>query len=173
MMMMQAVNVQFHMLFDELVEFVAEVCSRYQLDVELERFFPTVFHLVPRAANLVEEISRFGDVDRFWLLYKAPRSKKPERFMLNVGRQRGNRLAQAQLGAGARRPGAFKVLQSVARELKRRTTAGVWIEAPLGIGYTKGYRISPGAANASRAGDVELVSMVFTQSFHPDPPDPE
>src|SRR4051812_44840129 len=100
---MPSVNIQFHMLFDELVNFMADVSSRYQLEVELERYFPHVFQSVPFNANLAEEIRQFGQVDCFWLVYTSPRSKKPEKFMLAVGGQRGRRLSQAHFGAGTKK----------------------------------------------------------------------
>jgi hypothetical protein len=78
---MPAVTVQFHMMFDELVDFVADMMRDYSLAVELERFFPTTTHVVTTPAELPDEISRFGHVDRMWLLCKPPRARKfqPER----------------------------------------------------------------------------------------------
>jgi hypothetical protein len=170
--MMPSVNIQFHMLFEELVEFVSEVSSTHQLEVELERWFPKTVRGVPLGADLAEEVRRFGHVDRFWLLYMTPESKKPERFMLNFGGQRGKRLAQSQLGAGTRKADAYEVLKQVAADLKRRTTAGIWIVTEAGnTGYDKKFRISEGATNAARAGKIDLVSPAFTQSFQVDPPE--
>jgi hypothetical protein len=171
---MPAVNVQFHMLFEELVDFVADVRSRFQLGVELERWFPEVVREIPTDAELKDEIRQFGKVDRFWLLDKSPKSKKAERFMLNVGEQRGRRLSQAHLGAGTKKVKAFEVLKKVAAELKRRTTAGAWVVMANGnVGYTKNERISEGATNASRAGKIDLVGIGFTCSYHVDPPETE
>ena len=169
---MHSVNIQFHMLFEELVSFVADESARYQLEIELEQFFPQAFRIVPLGADLIGEIKQFGQVDRFWLLYTSTKSKMAEKFMLNVGRQRGNRLAQSQLGAGARKAMAFEVLKHVARDLKMRTSAGLWVIGETGIGgYVKNFRISEGATDASRSGEIELVSPVFTQSFHVDRPE--
>jgi len=159
------------MLFDELVKFVVDVCLRLNLEVELERYFPNVFHLVPRAANLVKEIKEFGKLDCFWLVYKSPRSKKPEKFMLAVGRQRGNLLAQAHLGAGASTEQGYKVLKQVARDLKKHTKAGLWAMSGTGeIAFVKQVRISEGATIAARAGKVVLANITFGPSFFVDPP---
>lgn len=169
---MPSVNIHFHMLPEELIEFVADVRSRHQLGVELERWFPDVVREVPPDADLVDEVREFGKVNRFWLLYKSPRSKKPEKFMLNVGEQRGKRLGQAHLGAGTDKAAAFEVLKKVTADLKRRTTAGIWVVMANGnVGYTKNERISEGAANAERSGKIELVDSAFTCSYHVDPPE--
>jgi hypothetical protein len=137
----------------------------------LERFYPKAARVVPSGADLSEEIRQFGQVDRFWLLCKPPDSPTTERFMLDVGLQRGNRLAQGALAAGARTDQAFQILKQVAVELKRRTTAGIWVVSEAGnVGYNRKFRISEGAANASRAGEIQLVSVAFTQSFLVDPP---
>src|SRR5262245_7729778 len=117
---MPRVNVQFHMLLDELIDFVGDVSSRYSLAVELEKFFPTRVRLLPCGAKLNLETSRFGHVDRIWLLCKPPRCRKFERFTLNIGRLRGNRLEQSDLGTGTDKAEAFKVLKKVARHLKRQ-----------------------------------------------------
>ncbi|HEV3439704.1 MAG TPA: hypothetical protein VG122_20230 [Gemmata sp.] len=171
---MPSVNVQFHMLPDELIQFVKEVSSRYQLEVELERFYPKALQTVPVDGDLTEEIEKLGQLDRIWLLCKTPKSKKAERFMLNVGRRRGNRLAQAQLGAGTNKAKAFEVLKKVAAELKRRTKAGIWLVTENGnVGYVKSARISEGATTAARAGQIDLVSPAFTQSYRVDPPESE
>jgi hypothetical protein len=169
---MPSVNIQFHMLFNELIAFVRDVSSQYRLEVELERFYPKAVREVPFGADLAEEVCQFGQIDRFWLMYKSPESQKPERFMLNVGQQRGNRLAQAQLGAGTRKAKAYEVLKQVATDLQHRTMAGIWVITASGnAGYSKKFRFSEGAANAARAGDIELVGIAFTQSFRVDPPE--
>lgn len=168
---MPSLNIQFHMLFEELTEFVRDVSSRNQLEVELERFYPKAARVVPSGADLTEEIRQFGQVDRFWLLCRTPDSQETERFMLNVGGKRGNRLAQAALGAGANTGEAYQILKQVAVELKCRTTAGIWVVTEAGnVGYNKKFRISEGATNAARAGEIQLVSVTFTQSFLVDPP---
>jgi intein/homing endonuclease len=100
-----------------------------------------------------------------------PETKEQERFMFNVGRLRGNRLAQADLGAGARTDEGYQVLKGIARELKRRTKPGVWVIGETGnVGFAKDFRLSKGAKDASRMGEVQLVSLAFTQLFVPDPP---
>jgi hypothetical protein len=171
---MRSLNIQFHMLFEELTEFVRDVSSRYHLDVELERFYPKAARLVPSGADLSEEIRQFGQVDRFWLLCKTPDSPTTERFMLDVGRQRGDRLAQGDLAGGARTDQAYRILKQVAAELKRRTTAGIWLVTEAGnVGYIKKDRISERAANASRAGEIDLVGVGFTCSYHVDQPEIE
>ncbi len=169
---MPSVNIQFHMLFEELIDFVGDVSSRYRLEVELEQWFPERARQVPFGADLPKEVRHFGHVDRIWLLCKPPRCRKFERFMLNVGRLRGKRLAQADLGAGTHKAEAFKVLKKVAQDLKKRTTAGIWVITETGnVGYNKSFRFSRGAAKADRTGEVELVSIAFTQSFRVDPPE--
>ena len=169
---MPAVTIQFHMLFEELVAFVAEMRTRHNLGIELERWFPNKAHEVPQDADLAKEVRRFGHVDRIWLLCKPPRHRKIQRFMLNVGNLKGNRLNQAHLGAGTDNLEAFKVLKKVARDLKKRTTAGIWVIGATGVvGYDKISRTSPGAAKASRAGDIELVQFGTTGSFSVDPPE--
>jgi hypothetical protein len=91
--------------------------------------------------------------------------------MLNFGGQRGNRLAQSQLGAGTRKVQAYHVLKQVAADLRRRTAAGMWVITEMGyVGYSKKARVSVEATNAWRSGTVELVSSAFTQSFRVDPP---
>jgi hypothetical protein len=171
---MPSVNIQFHMLPDELIEFVADVRSRYDLGVELERWFPKVVREVPPDADLIDEIRKFGEVNRFWLLYKSPNSKRPEKFMLNAGEQRGKRLAQAQLGAGTKKARAFQVLKKVAADLKRRTKGGIWLVTDVGkVGYINNERISEGAANAARAGKIDLVGIAFTSCYYVDQPERE
>jgi hypothetical protein len=168
---MHSVNIQFHILLGELMEFVGEVSSKYQLVVELERFYPKAIRVVSEDEDLPKVAKQFGEVDRIWLVYKSPRSKKSEKFMLNVGRQRGRRLAQAQLGAGADNAKSIEILKSVARDLTRLTTAGMWIEAANGnVGFSKTARISEGATTAARTGKIDLVGIAFTQLFHVDPP---
>jgi len=171
---MPSVNVQFHMLPEELVQFVRDVSSRYQLEVELERFYPKALQAAPVDGDLTEEIKKFGQLDRIWLVCKTPKSKKAERFMLNVGRQRGNRLAQAQFGAGTNKAKVLEVLKQVVSDLKRSTKAGIWVVNEDGsVGYSKISRISEGATNAVRAGQIDLVSPAFTQSYRVDPPESE
>jgi hypothetical protein len=169
---MSSVNIQFHMLLEEVIQFVREVSSRYQLEVELERFYPQAVRAVPVDGDLTEVINQFGQLDRIWLVYKTPKSKKAEKFMLNVGRKRGNRLAQAQLGARTNKAEAFEVVKKVAGDLKHRTNAGMWVVSESGsVGYVKNFRISEGATNAARAGKIDLVSPAFTQSFTLDRPE--
>lgn len=169
---MPCVSVQFHMLFDELVDFIADMMVVHSLAVELERFFPTTTCTVTSPAVLEDEIARFGHVDRIWLLCKPPRSRKYERFNLNVGRLKGNQLEQSHLGAGTDKPEAFKILKKIAYQLKKRTTAGIWVIGCTGhVGFTKIFRVSPATAEAARTGKVELSGLGFTQSFRVDPPD--
>jgi hypothetical protein len=171
---MRSVNIQFHMLFDELIDFVSEVTSRYRLQVGLERFYPKASAQVPLGADLAREVGRFGHVDRIWLLYKPANSRKAERFMLNVGTQRGARLAQAQVGAGASVAEAYQVLKKVALDLKDRTRSGIGVITAAGnVGYNKKFRVSEGATNAARAGKIELTIVGGGQSFRVDPPELE
>jgi hypothetical protein len=160
------------MLLEELIEFVVDVSARHALSVRLERWFPTVVREVPMDANLRTEVRKFGQVDRISLLHTPARARKAECFTLNVGTTRDNRLAQAQFTGGSNKVDAYDVLKKVAAELKRRTVAGLWVITETGnVGYSKLFRVSPGAAAASRAGRVELVSMAFTQSFRVDEPE--
>jgi hypothetical protein len=170
--MMPSVNIQFHILLEELTDFVSEVSARHNLEIELERHYPKSVKQVPLGDDLTEEIKQFGHVDRFWLLFKTPGSRKAERFMLNFGGLRGNRLAQSQFGAGTHNPDAYRILKQVAADLKERTTAGMWVVTEAGtVGYVKKARISEGATRASRSDKLELVSPIFTQSFRVDPPE--
>jgi hypothetical protein len=150
---MPGVTVQFHMLFDELADFVADMMERYSVSVELERFFPSTTHVVTSASGLLDEISQFGHVDRMWLLCKPPRARKHERFNLLVGRQRGRELRQSHLGAGTDKSEAFKILKKIAYQLKKRTIAGT------DFGTLKIFRVSPGAANAASTGKLKLIGI--------------
>jgi hypothetical protein len=150
---MPSVTVQFHMLFDELVDFVADMMTRYSVAVELERFFPTTTRVVTTPADLPDEITRFGHVDRMWLLCKPPRARKYERFNLLVGRQKERQLGQSHLGAGTDKAEAFKTLKKIAYQLKKRTIAGT------DFGTLKIFRVSPGAAKAARNGELELTGI--------------
>ena len=168
---MKSLNIQFHMLYDELINFVADVCVSNSLSIELERWHPKVVREVSLIADLHEKVRDFGKVDRIWLRFKPRGYRKAEHFMLNVGNMRGNRLAQCQLGAGASNSEAYEVLKHVAKELRRRTPPGVWVITAIGtVGYTKRFRVSRGAAAASRAGEIELVDIAFGQSFRVDEP---
>jgi hypothetical protein len=172
--MIRSLNIQFHMLIDELIDFVSEVSSRYQLQVELERFYPKMAHELPLSADLTEEVRQFGHVDRIWFLYKTLKSKRTEKFMLNIGRQKDNQLEQSQLGAGARTEEGYEILKRVAHDLKHRTAAGVWVIGATGhVGYYKKFRISERAAKTARAGKVELTGIGFELSFRVDPPEIE
>jgi hypothetical protein len=169
---MPAVTVQFHMLFDELTDFIADAMRDHSLAVELERFFPTTTRVVTTPADLPAEITRFGHVDRIWLLCKPARARTYERFNLSVGRLKSNRLEQSHLGAGTDKPDAFKILKQIAHQLKKRTAAGVWVIGCTGsVGFMKAFRVSPATADAARTGKVELTGLGFTQSFRVDPPD--
>ena len=169
---MPYVNVQFHMLFEELIDFVANVRAQYSLSVELERWFPKTVREVLADADLATAVREFGPVDRIWLLYKPSQSQKFERFMLNVGTMRGNRLAQAGLGAGTDNEEAFGVLKKIAVELKRRTAPGIWVVSATGhVGLSKISRVSEGAADASKAGKIELTDVAFGQRMYVDPPE--
>ena len=150
---MPGVTVQFHMLFEELVDFVADMMTRHSLAVELERFFPATTHVVTSPADLSEEIARFGKVDRMWLLCKPPRARKYERFNLLVGRQKGRKLEQSRFGAGTTKAEAFKVLKAIAYQIRKRTIAGTE------FGTLKIFRVSPAAADASSAGKLELTGI--------------
>lgn len=141
---MPGVTVQFHMLFDELVVFVSDMMRHHSLAVELERFFPTTTRVVTTSVDLSDEITRFGHVDRMWLLCKPPRARKYERFNLNVGRQKDNRLEQSHLGAGTDKAEALKTLKKIAYQLKKRTIAGVWVIGVMGhVGFTKIFEYRP------------------------------
>jgi hypothetical protein len=95
-----------------------------------------------------------------------------ENFNLNVGRLKDNRLEQSHLGAGTDKAEAFKILKKIAYQLKKRTTASVWVITCTGnVGFTKIFRVSRATADAARAGKVELTCLGFTQSFRVDPPD--
>lgn len=169
---MPVVTVQFHMLFDELIDFLADMMRDHSLAVELERFFPTTTQVVATPDELPLEITRFGHVDRIWLLCKPPHARKYERFNLKVGRMKENRLEQSHLGAGTDKPEAFKILKKIAYQLKKRTTAGAWVIGCTGnVGFMKNFRVSPAATDAARAGKVELASLGFTQSYRVDPPE--
>ena len=168
---MPGVTVQFHMLFEELVAFVADAMSRYSLAVELERFSPAATCTIVSPEGLTGGVARFGHVDRLWLLCKPPRARKYERFNLNVGRMKRGRLEQSHLGAGTDKAGALEVLNKVAQDLKKRTKAGVWVVGETGsVGYAKSFRVSPEAEKAARAGRLELSAIGFTQSFRVDAP---
>ncbi len=171
---MPGVNVQFHMLFDEMVVFVADMSAKYQVAVELERFFPkpeTVL-IVPVGADLREEVKQFGHVDRFWFLCQPARLKQPVYFALYAGHFRDCQLAQAQFGSSTEKVTAFAILKKIAADLKRRTNAGIWVTGMTGItGYAKQFRVSEGATNASRSGKIRLVLHIDGQTFHVDAPE--
>lgn len=150
---MPGVTVQFHMLFDELVDFVSDMMTRFSLAVELEQFFPTTTQVVKMPAELPDEIARFGHVDLMWFLCKPPRARKYERYNLLVGGQKGRELRQSHLGAGTDKAEAFKILKKIAYQLKKRTIAGT------DFGTLKIFRVSPGAANAARSGELELTGL--------------
>lgn len=150
---MPGVTIQFHMLLDELVDFVADMMTRFSLAVELERFFPTTTQVVTLPAELRGEVARFGHVDRMWFLCKPPRARTYERFNLLVGGQKGSKLRQSHLGAGTDKAEAFKILKKIAYQLKKRTIAGT------DFGTLKIFRVSPGAANAARSGELELTGL--------------
>ena len=59
---MPGVTVQFHMLFEELVAFVADAMSRYSLAVELERFSPAATCTIVSPEGLTGGVARFGHV---------------------------------------------------------------------------------------------------------------
>jgi hypothetical protein len=165
------VNIQFHMLPDEVLDFVDVVRARFALMVVLEKWFPDWTREVPPERDLRKSFHKFGPLDRMWLQYRPPRCRKSESFCLNMPKFRSNRLLQGQLGGGTEKPAAFKVLTQIAREFKKRAKAGAWVVTEAGnIGYCRDFRISPGATAASRAGEIELVSMGNTQSFHVDEP---
>ena len=169
---MPGVSVQFHMFFDELVEFVSEVCLHYEMDVELESFFPKTIQVVPFQADMAEEIHNFGPVDAFWLLYTTPRRKKAEKFYLYVGGQKGNRLAQSHLGAGTDKADAFAILKKVAANLRHRTQPGMWVISAKGaVGYYKSERFSQGVAEAARTGKIELIVSGTKLIYKVDPPE--
>lgn len=168
---MPGVNIQFHMLFGEMTDFVAEVLSQYSLTAELEKFYPAALHTVAPVANLVTETRNFGEVNRIWLLCKPPRSRKPERFALHVGRMKDTRLEQSQFGSRTEKAEAYKALKGIAQELKRRTTAGIWVVTAAGnVGFNKYFRFSPGVAKAQRQRKLQLTAVGFTQSFYVDRP---
>jgi hypothetical protein len=168
---MPHVSIQFHMLFGELVEFVADVMARYSLAVELERFFPKTTTVVAMDGNFAAEVARFGHVDCLWLLCKPPRCRKYERFYLQVGRVKDDQLEDSQLGGGTDNLEALKILKQVAQQLKKQTTAGIWVISQTGnTGFQKSFRYSAGAAKASRAGRLKLTSTGFTQTFCVDQP---
>ena len=151
---MPGVSVQFHMLFDELVDFVATMMTRFSLAVELERFFPTkTTQVVIDPGDLSDEINRFEHVDCMFLLCRPPRARKYERFYLYVGQQKGKRLGQSHLGAGTDKAEAFKTLKKIAYQLKKRTNGGAE------FGTLKIFRVSPGAATAASSGELELTGL--------------
>lgn len=151
---MPGVSVQFHMLFDELVDFVAAMMTRYSLAIELERFFPTkTTQVVTTPGELPDEIIRFGHVDCMFLLCKPPRARKYERFYLYVGQQKGRELGQSHLGAGTDKADAFKTLKKIAYQLKKRTISGAE------FGTLKIFRVSPGAASSASSGELELTGL--------------
>jgi hypothetical protein len=165
------VNIQFHMLPEEVIDFVDEVRARFSLTVELEQWFPDVACNVPPAEDLKHEVQKLGTIHRIWLLYRPPRCRNYERFALNMPTFRSNRLLQGQFGGGTEKAAAFKVLSQIARALKKRAKAGLWVVTEQGnIGYSRDSRVSEGAMSASRAGKIELVSFANTQSFRVDEP---
>src|SRR5262249_3009867 len=154
------VNIQFHMLFEEALEFVREVSHRHGLEVELERWHPKARRAVPSGAELRDEVEQFGPVDQFWLLYPPPGARKPVEFTFQTARMRNNGLPQYQFGGLTSNAGAAEVLQEIARDLKACTAAGVWVTMATGrVHLNKKFRVSPGAAEAARAGKVRLVGL--------------
>lgn len=165
--MMYSVNVQFHMLLDELISMIAELAARHSLAIELERWHPKATSNMSAGTDLAAKARAFGRVDRIWLLYMPRHSDTVERFMLNVGNLRGNRLGQAQLGAGARTKEALGVLKEIAAELRRRTRAGLWVVTATGhVNFTKMFRISDRAADAARSGQIQLTDIAFGQDMY-------
>ena len=168
---MPGVRVQFHMLPEEIIAFVADVMSRYSLGAELERFFPPGSCEVPVDADVAKAASEFGHFDRIWLLFRPPRCRKFEKFGLYVGGLKGTRLDQAFFGTSTDKAGAVPVLKQIARDLRRATTPGVWVVGPRGnVGYAKEFRFSPGAASKARSGEIELTMGGTTQQFLVDEP---
>jgi hypothetical protein len=150
---MPGVTVQFHMLFDEMVDYVREMMTRFSLAVELEQFFSPATRVVTSPADLADEIARFGHVDRMWFLCKPPRARKFERFSLLVGRQKGRKLEQSHLGAVTDKAKAFKTLKQIAYQLRKRTIGGDE------FGTLKFFRVSPGAAKAMSTGKLKLTGI--------------
>jgi hypothetical protein len=170
---MPGVSVQFHMLPEEIIAFVADVMSRYSLGAELERFFPPGSCEVPVDADVAKAASEFGRFDRIWLLFRPPRCRKFESFMLNIGGLKGTRLDQAHFGGSTDKPAALSVLKQIARDLKRATAPGIWVIGATGhVGYAKEFRFSPGAASRARSGEIELTMGGTTQQFMVDEPFP-
>jgi hypothetical protein len=170
---MPNLNVQFHMLLDESIDFLSDVRAHLSLGIELEQWHPKEVHAVLERHDLATQWRKFGRVDRVWLLFTPRKARRAVRFMLNVGGMRGKRLAQSQFGGGTDNIEAFLTLKKLAANLKRRTTTGVWVTSISGhVGRSRTYRISPAAASAARCGDVELADIAFAgQTMSPDGPE--
>jgi hypothetical protein len=154
---MPGISLQFHMLPEEQWAFVDEMRAKHGLGVILERFWPKAALDVAPGNGLAEAVARLGKVDLVLFTYLPPRCRKPHGFNLHLGLVRHGRLEQAHLHGGSDNAAAFAMWKRLAAELKRRTTAGVWVTAAQGnVGYSKD-RISPGAAAADRAGELELT----------------
>jgi hypothetical protein len=168
----KSINVQFHMLPEEIANFAAGVSNTLKLDIELEKLTSRSVTKLPRDGDLKAAlISQMPATDRIWFVTDSVDPDQIERFMLNVGRQKGDQLAQSQLGAGAKSARGHALLKKLAAELTAQTKDGCWVVSEAGnIGMSKMSRLSEGAIKASRAGKLVLRSAIFTQYYSIDKP---
>lgn len=168
---MSTMNIQFHMLPSEIIAFVSDIRSKHAVSIELERWHPKAVRTIPPLANVSTEVQDFGIVDRIWLIVESAAPRLSERFMLNIGSVKGEKLQQSQFGGETRSPLGYRVCKQLASELRRRTRAGLWIIGEHGsVGFKRSFRVSPGAMEASRRGHLKLTNVAWTQVFCVDAP---
>lgn len=167
---MSRININFHMLPDELLQFAVDIMNHYPLSAEVEQWHPKVQIRVDAGDGIVDAVRQLDKLHRIWLIFNNEASSC-DRIMINVGQRTDNCLQQSQMGADVKTPEAIKILKEIATKLRRRTTSGVWIMSESGsVGHSKSFRVSPAAARAARAGHIELKNLIFTQRILVDPP---
>jgi hypothetical protein len=160
------------MLHDEVVSFLTWALSEQELSVEVETFAPARITVVRDVSDLKSAfIDCVSDVNCVWLSRHLPRKRRHEQFMLGIGELRGRLLQQTQFSGTAEIMADVSVLRKLASRIKKLTTGGCWVVTEAGtVAYFKSFRLSSGAAAASRASQIELKNRGFTQVILPDPP---
>lgn len=134
---MAKINVQFHGLPQEIVEF-SEACA-----IEHKLFSVSMVFFPDFKANIIEGYSSLKDIEkinRICLCNIKPdlsansalefSRKNPDCLSLSIGKYDNKGLVESGLGAQTENKTALKIWRKIVKKLNAFTTEGVWVVSP-------------------------------------------
>lgn len=137
---MASINIQFHGLPSEIIDFAEECARDYELNPVIVQLFPEFKAIFDEDINLRSSINKPTQIDQIHLLVTKPDmsindymmflDKNPDKLVFSIGKYDNERLTESALSGITDNPELFDIWKKIGRKLKAITLTGAWVINP-------------------------------------------